>query len=176
MITNEKIAEIITKMANSGYSVRVGDVAYVLLCRNFDDSQVAYKALFGVGSDAEISLYSKSKAIVALIKCMKEMFGWDSKEDITFEENKAYMLKLKRDTEKAMADGKVETKDGLKILSDISTRLNDKFNIQDKEVQQTVQVFQKYDGEVCPHCHREISRNPITKEEAIKLYNLVEKN
>lgn len=172
MITNEKIAEIITKLADSGYSVRVGDVAYVLLCRNFDDSQVAYKALFGDGSDAEISLYSKSKAIVALTKCMKEMFGWDSKEDITFEENKAYMLKLKRDTEKAMADGDIDKKDGLKILTDISTKLNDKFGAKEEMKDQIVVVNCKYNS-IC-ECGKEIYIP--TKEDLMKQYNLVEKN
>lgn len=172
MITNEKIAEIITKMADSGYSVRVGDVAYVLLCRNFDDSQVAYKALFGDGSDAEISLYSKSKAIVALTKCMKEMFVWDSKEDITFEENKAYMLKLKRDTEKAMADGDIDKKDGLKILTDISTKLNDKFGAKEEMKDQIVVVNCKYNS-IC-ECGKEIYIP--TKEDLMKQYNLVEKN
>lgn len=172
MITNEKIAEIITKMVDSGYSVRVGDVAYVLLCRNFDDSQVAYKALFGDGSDAEISLYSKSKAIVALTKCMKEMFGWDSKEDITFEENKAYMLKLKRDTEKAMADGDIDKKDGLKILTDISTKLNDKFGAKEEMKDQIVVVNCKYNS-IC-ECGKEIYIP--TKEDLMKQYNLVEKN
>lgn len=172
MITNEKIAEIITKMADGGYSVRVGDVAYVLLCRNFDDSQVAYKALFGDGSDAEISLYSKSKAIVALVKCMKEMFGWDSKEDITFEENKAYMLKLKRDTEKAMEAGDIDKKDGLKILTDISTKLNDKFGAKEEMKDQIVVVNCKYNS-IC-ECGKEIYIP--TKEDLMNQYNLVEKN
>ena len=85
------------------------------------------------------------------------------------------MLKLKADTEKAMEEGEIEMKDGLKILTDISTKLNDKFGAKEEMKDQIVQVLQKYDGEVCPYCHREISRNPISKEEAIKMYNLVEK-
>jgi hypothetical protein len=35
-------------------------------------------------------------------------------------------------------------------------------------------VNAKYDA-ICPSCGREVSRKPITKEEAIKMYNLVEK-
>ena len=95
-------------------------------------------------------------------------------EDISFEENKEYMLNLKRQTEEAMASGEIDKKDGLKILTDISVKLNDKFNVSDSSQEQYVPVFAKYDA-VCSRCGAEISRRPISKEEAIEMYNLVEK-
>ena len=106
--------------------------------------------------------------MIELKKFLTEELGWDSGADITFEENKAYMLKLKRDTEKAMKEGKLETKDGLKILSDISTRLNDKFNIQETEIPQMVVVQCKYNS-FC-ECGREIYIP--TKEDLMKTYGL----
>lgn len=175
MISNNKIKEIIEQMSEKGFAISVRDISYILLCRSYEDDVVAYKSLFGDSSETEITYYKQSTPIVELGKLMSDTLGWNGKDDITFEENKAYMLKLKADTEKAIEDGEIEMKDGLKILTDISTKLNDKFGAKDNNTEQIVQVFQKYDGEVCPHCHREISRNPISKEEAIKMYNLVEK-
>lgn len=171
MITNNKIKEIIEQMSENGFAIGVRDISYILLCKSYEDDIVAYKSLFGDGSETEISYYKQSKTIVELGKLMAESLGWNTKEDITFEENKAYMLKLKADTERAMEDGKLETKDGLKILSDISTRLNDKFNVQDKEVQQTVMVQCKYNS--CCECGREIYIP--TKEDLMKQYGLIER-
>ena len=104
---------------------------------------------------------------------MTDEFAWDSKDDITFEENKAYMLKLKAKTEKAMEDGEIDKKDALKILADISTKLNDKFGAKEEIKDQIVQISPKYDY-ICPRCQTEVSRRPMTKEEAMKEFNLIE--
>ena len=175
MISNNKIKEILEQMSEKGFAISVRDISYILLCRNYEDDIVAYKSLFGDGSDTEISYYKQSAPIVELGKLMAENLGWNSKEDITFEENKAAMLKLIEQTKKDLKAGNIEAKDALKIETELRVKLNDRFSVKDEIKDQIVQVFQKYDGEVCPHCHREISRNPITKEEAIKMYNLVEK-
>ena len=93
-------------------------------------------------------------------------------EDISFEENKAYMLKLKKDTEDAMANGEIEKKDGLKILTDISTKLNDKFNVQSNDTEQLIFVSCKY-NKIC-ECGKEIF--VPTKEQLMEEYGLVEKS
>ena len=174
MITNNKIKEIIEQMSENGFAIGVRDISYILLCKSYEDDIVAYKSLFGDGSETEISYYKQSKTIVELGKLMAESLGWNTKEDITFEENKAYMLKLKADTERAMEDGKLETKDGLKILSDLSVKLNDRFQVQAQVKDQMVIVEQKY-NDICPRCQTEISRRTMTKEEAMREYNLMEK-
>lgn len=161
-------------MSEKGFAISVRDISYILLCRSYEDDIVAYKSLFGDSSEAEISYYKQSAPIVELGKLMAESLGWNSKEDITFEENKAYMLKLKADTERAMEAGDIEKKDGLKILTDISTKLNDKFGAKEEMKDQIVQICQKYD-DVCPHCSHEVARRPMTKEEAMQKFNLIEK-
>lgn len=173
MISNNKIKEIIEQMSEKGFAIRVRDISYILLCRNYEDDIVAYKSLLGDGSEAEISYYKQSKTIIELGKLMAESLGWNSKEDITFEENKAYMLKLKADTERAMENNEIDKKDGLKILTDISTKLNDKFGAKEDMKDQIVQVEMKY-NDICPYCSHEVARRPMTKEEAIKEYNLIE--
>ena len=76
-------------------------------------------------------------------------------------------------TQDAVAAGEIETKDALKIEADLRVKLNDKFNVQSDTKEQLVVVRQKFDA-VCS-CGREVSRRPMTKEEAMEMYNLIEK-
>lgn len=172
-LSNEKIKSIIEHCANSNRTIRVRDIAYCLLCRYFEE-EVAYTVVF---FDNDYSNYSKDEKVSFLKKYLDSEMTRNSNtsnDDITFEENKAYMLKLKRETEEAIAQGELEKKDGLKILAQISTTLNDKFQVKEEAKDQIVIVNQKYDS-VCEYCGHEVSSRPMSKEEAIKKYNLVEK-
>lgn len=183
MITNEQIKKTIADCAKSKYTVNVRDIAYALLSLQLEDSIVAYKAIFGNDYDFNQeyhTIYDNTASINYLKSYVEFTLLNDKKkkknsEDISFEENKAYMLKLKKQTEEAMVSGDIDKKDGLKILTDISTKLNDKFSVKDETQQeQVIFVHAKY-NDICPKCSTEISRRPISKEEAIELYNLVEK-
>lgn len=182
MISNEQIKRTIEDCAKANHTVSVRDISYVLLCMHFDDSLVAYKCIFGNDYDYNQEYHATydQTATMAYLKTYVEFTLLNDKkkkkksEDISFEENKEYMLNLKRQTEDAMATGEIDKKDGLKILTDISVKLNDKFNVSDSSQEQLVVVNTKYDA-VCPSCGREISRRPITKDEAMEMYNLVEK-
>lgn len=182
MISNEQIKRTIEDCARANHTVSVRDISYVLLCMHFDDSLVAYKCIFGNDYDYNQEYHATydQTAMMAYLKTYVEFTLLNDKkkkkksEDISFEENKEYMLNLKRQTEEAMATGEIDKKDGLKILTDISVKLNDKFNVSDSSQEQLVVVNTKYDA-VCPSCGREISRRPITKDEAMEMYNLVEK-
>lgn len=182
MISNEQIKRTIEDCAKANHTVSVRDISYVLLCMHLDDSLVAYKCIFGNDYDYSQEYHSTydQTSTMAYLKTYVEFTLLNDKkkkktsEDISFEENKAYMLSLKRQTEEAMANGEIDKKDGLKILADLSVKLNDKFNVSDSSQEQYVHVFAKYDA-VCPSCGREISRRPITKDEAMEMYNLVEK-
>lgn len=181
MISNEQIKNIIEECAKAKHQVNVRDISYCLLSLQLEDSFVAYKSLFGNDYDYSPeyhNTYDQTSAIVHLRTLIGLKLNGKKKnkasEDISFEENKAYMLKLKKETELAMEAGDIDKKDGLKILTDISTKLNDKFSVKDDTSEQIVVVNQKYDA-ICPNCGKEIARRPITKEEAIKMYNLEEK-
>ena len=182
MISNEQIKKTIEDCARANHTVSVRDISYVLLCMQFEDSLVAYKCIFGNDYDYNQEYHATydQTATMAYLKTYVEFTLLNDKkkkkvsEDISFEENKEYMLNLKRQTEEAMATGEIDKKDGLKILTDISVKLNDKFNVSDSTQEQMVVVNTKYDA-VCPSCGREISRRPITKDEAMEMYNLVEK-
>lgn len=173
MVTNEQIIKIVEAMAAKGHSIRVLDISYLLLCDIYDDRLVSYKSIFGNAEDSVVKAYHESKMITYLRDCLYGE-GLLCKDDITFEENKRYMLKLKADTERAMANNEMEKKDGLKILADISVKLNDKFGAKEEVKDQIVQILHKYD-DICPHCSHEVARQPMTKEEAMQKFNLIEK-
>lgn len=170
MIDNEKLNKIIKDCETAGHNIRIRDIAYVLLCECFEDSAISYKVIFGDKLDNNI--YHNSPPIKFLRHCIEQEKKRD-KDDITFEENKKYMLKLKADTEKAMNNGEIEKKDALKILSDISVKLNDKFQVHNETKEQMVIVNTKYNN-ICEYCHHEIYIP--TKEELIKEYNLTNNN
>lgn len=168
MIDNEKLNKIIKDCETAGYNIRIRDIAYSVLCESFDDSAVCYKVIFG--DDKNDTTYHNSAPITFLRKYISKNVTKNT-DDITFEENKKYMLKLKRDTESLMAAGEIEKKDALKILSDISVKLNDKFQVHNEIKEQTVIVNSKY-NDICEYCQHEIYIP--TKEELIKKYNLKE--
>lgn len=182
MISNEQIKRTIEDCARANHTIGVRDISYVLLSMQFDDSLVAYKCIFGNDYDYNQDYHATydQTATMTYLKSYVEYTLLNNKakkkktEDISFEENKAYMLSLKTQTEEAMRLGEIDKKDGLKILADLSVKLNDKFNVSDSSQEQYVHVFAKYDA-VCSRCGAEVSRRPISKEEAIEMYNLVEK-
>jgi hypothetical protein len=177
-LTIEKVGEILTAASTHGANLKVRDIAYVLLRRYFDDRSHAWRVCF---TDADydektIDAYEEGTGYQYLKEVLMEVRdrgGLLYDEDITFEENKAYMLKLKRDTEIAMEAGELEKKDGLKILSDLSVKLNDKFSVQNEVKDQMVIVEHKY-NDICPYCQHEVASKPMTKEEAMATYNLKE--
>ena len=178
MINKERIDKIKAEFFGKGMEVSTTDVGFAVLSNVMGD-ELAYEAIFG---GAVLEDYARSERISKLKEKVADYIGGDSivggsgaKADITFEENKAYMIELKRRTEQAMQDGDIDTKDGLTILKDLSVKLNDKFNVADKTVNQVVVVNQKYSS-VCEYCHHEIAPYPISKEEAMRIYGLVEKN
>lgn len=177
MITNDKIRSIIDECKDSHFTLTTRDIAYVLLCNNIDD-KVAYKCVFGADKQCDTKKYNdykNSEALSMLKQLVDAAIGKsqsaDAGNDITFEENKAYMLKLKKDTERAMENNEIEKKDGLKILADLSVKLNDKFQVREERVEQVVHVFTKFNA-VC-QCGREIYIP--TKQDMMKKYNLIEK-
>ena len=181
MINNKDLNKIVDDCRASGVNITVRDISYSLLCRFYEDKKVSYKIAFGIQgavNEHDFESYEKSREVSFINAYMDKNHPNNNiatKEDISFEENKAYMLKLKRDTEKAMEDGIIETKDALKILTDISTKLNDKFQVSADVKDQIVVVEQKYDA-ICPFCNHEVASRPMSKEEAIKMYNLIENN
>lgn len=185
MINNKDLNKIVEDCRVSGVNITVRDISYSLLCRFYEDKKVSYKIAFGVQgavNEHDFENYEKSREVAFINAYMDSNYPNNNiatkkkakeGEDISFEENKAYMLKLKRDTEEAMASGEIEFEKGISLLKDITTKLNDKFQVNSDVKDHVVIVEQRYDY-VCPYCNHEVARRPMTKEEAIKEYNLIE--
>lgn len=182
-ISIEDIKKIIEDASKKGFKIGVRDIAFVVLLDAFENEDIAYKCLFGSESgfmQEYASVYARTGAVEYIkdyIDILSTNNGSRSKkqdvDDITFDENKSYMIKLKKDTEEAMANGEIEKKDALKILADISVKLNDKFNVKDANEDRQVVIVQNKFNAIC-ECGREIY--VPTKEELMKKYNLVEKD
>ena len=182
-ISIEDIKKIIEDASKKGFKIGVRDIAFVVLLDAFENEDIAYKCLFGSESgfmQEYASVYARTGAVEYIkdyIDILSTNNGSRSKkqdvDDITFDENKSYMIKLKKDNEETMANGEIEKKDALKILADISVKLNDKFNVKDANEDRQVVIVQNKFNAIC-ECGREIY--VPTKEEMMKKYNLVEKD
>lgn len=171
VLSNEKINELIELGAKEGKPVRVRDISYVLLSSCYEDKEVAYKSLFGASSDG-FEEYKSSTVVKFLESKLNKKESKKAKgEDITFEENKAEIIKLIKETQDALEKGTIEPKDALKIQADLRVKLNDKFSVNETVQEQLVIVNCKYNS-VC-ECGRELYIP--TKEDLMKEYNLIEK-
>lgn len=186
------IKKITEDAEKRGHEVRIRDVAYALLRYKFD-ADMAYMVVFGVPqNDNDVETYEKSESTKYLIRTIaKDIEPEEAKSDepeladlfsqskpteqsedgdITFEENKAAMVELIQRTEDALANGTIDTDKGLKIIADLRVKLNDKFKVADKEVQQYVAVLTKFNT-ICPHTRRECWTQ--TREFAMKQWHLI---
>lgn len=176
MIDNDKIKSTIDHFRESGKSIRVRDIAYTLLAKMFD-SKTAFQCLFG-GEGDDFDAYSEDKMRDELETYLTEQGYIKSVSTdadtggITFNENKREMEMLLAKTQRALDDGLIEPKDGLKILADIRVKLNDKFKVQEQTKDRLIVVNTKYNS-VCTHCGHEIFIP--TKTQLMEEYNLIEK-
>ena len=184
MITNDEVRSIIEACKEAGFEgIRLRDVTYAWLSVfAFADATLAYKAVFGGDDDFDVEngkRYGSTPQIKYLQTMIRESFGKKNlmaskqdSEEVTFEMNKQGIIQLIKDTEFAMAQNQIEKKDGLKILTDLRVKLNDKFNVQEQVVDQVVIVEKKY-NHICKYgyeCYLP------TKEELMEMYDLVPRN
>lgn len=177
MIKDEAIKKIISDCDGKGYKIRFRDICFCILSERLENNENVYKCIFG--DDNGLEAYEKSPEVQFLKSYLKyELASLEKskrKKDndvVSFEENRAEMFKLIERTEAAMNNGEIDTKDGLKIISDVRVKLTDKFNISDMTKNKIIIVENKY-NDVCPICNHEI-RVP-TKEDLMEKYNLKEK-
>lgn len=189
MITNEQIRQCVNDCSKAGHKIGMRDISYVLLSHQYEDKATAYRVLFGLDADFNADYvytydltgdmvylreYVERNLIVDISgKKKKKNAKYVGSADISFEENKAEIINLIKETQKALEDGTIEAKDALKIQADLRVKLNDKFAVTEDARDQIVIVQQKFNS-VC-QCGREVARRPITKEEAMEMYDLVEK-
>lgn len=182
MISNDQLSKIIKDCELAGHTIKVKDISYVLLCRNYDDVAVAYKVIFGDKTNSEILNYHNSRSISFLRDYMDSNFAQQTKEtkrrkkkkdveDITFEENKEAIIKMIKEVEEKEASGELDANQSAKLRAQLRIALNDKFQVKDEFKEQLVIVNTKY-NDICPCCSHEIYIP--TKEDLMAKYNLIE--
>ena len=192
MLSTEDLRNIKNDCEKAGYKIVVKDISYAIVKRMYEDVLVAYKSIYNDNrTDTDIVAFAKSPTITFLSSYLDSMLkqrggsgivtktttttkAKDTSNDITFEENKAEIIRLIKETQDARANGEMDVKDALKLEGELRVKLNDKFKVQEEVKDNVVVVNQKY-NDVCPRCHTEIARKEMTKDEAMKTYNLVEK-
>lgn len=188
MLSTDDLRQIKIDCESAGHKILVKDISFVIVKRMYDDNIVAYKSIYNDNKkDKDIEDFTQSPAITFLsmyVESMLEQRGVsDNKkpkkrnkaleDDITFEENKAELIKLIKETQEKEKSGEIDAKQSLDLQTKLRITLNDKFKVQEEVRDNVVIVNQKFD-DICS-CGREIARRPITKEEAMAMYRLVEK-
>lgn len=184
----EDINKIIADCKGIGYNVRMCDIAYAILSRNFKDITIPYTILYGKGgSPVDIKKYDRHKNMKFLKRYISSNFEdrvtsskgvekTESVDDLTFGENKEQLIKNLETIKKMKEKGELDAKDFIKLDIEIRTKLIDKFKVEDKQDEQRIIVYSKYDA-ICPYCHHEVKSKPA--EEAIReikeKYDLVPK-
>jgi hypothetical protein len=188
-----KIENIIDDAKKYGHEATIRDVAYSLLRSVLDNDLMCYSVVFGTPQkDNDIECYERMEKVKFLIKHFSKLLepeqvqrpedilasldknqkkdNAESVEDITFEENKAAMIELIQRTEDALAEGRIDTDKGLKIVADLRVKLNDKFKVDDKSTEQYIIVQPKFNT-ICQHTRKECWLQ--TEEYAMKHWHLI---
>ena len=196
------LKKIVDDAQKRGHDVKIRDIAFALLQMQFQDENIAYTVVFGAPlSNDVIKDYTSLDSVKFLIRwwekelAPKEIIK-EQPEDIiktikkndnivdgslSFEDNRAgiekqidEILELKKQLIDAEGNCKdVKTMATLqKTEADLRSKLNDKFGASEKSKEQYIIVQKKFDM-ICPHTRRECYQ--MTKEDAMKIWNLIEK-
>ena len=180
MITTKQIQDCVAFCEEQGYFIEESDIAYLLINREFRDRYKAYELTKSKDMpDEYVDNYDSSDKMTCLRKYMNE--HWAKRKDtvidtesidgsITFEENRDALIKYLGEIQNLMNEKKIEPKDGMKMLTDIRLKLNDKFNIKEAQVEQRIIVQPKFNS-VCQYTNKECWL--MTEEWAKKQYHLI---
>lgn len=172
--------------------IRIRDIAYAILQITLQDPLVAYMVAFNGENytDNIVAEYQNSKTQTFLQRFIKKTIKANKKEaddmpetpqitlgkiqqnnDISFEQNKAELLRLLEDIERGKAAGTISEKDAIKLETEIRVKLNDKFNVTETEQEQCI-IVQPKCNHICEITRRECWLQ--TKEYAMEKWNLIE--
>lgn len=171
MIKKENIEYVLGKADGEGYEASEKDIAFIILQDKCEDKGWAYNMIFGdKPKTAKLNEYIESAKIKFIAEMLKPFgIGITNTATISREQNKAELISLLKDIEEAQRSGDMETKDALKLKTDIRVKLNDKFDMEEDEESKHIIVVPSKHDIICPHTNRECTYMP-TKEACMKYY------
>lgn len=160
------ITNIINFAEVNKHEVTVKDISYVILENTYCDREVSYYSINGKDcgkTEKEIKEYDESDAIECIRGYMisnRFILSEDERDtglkNLSAEANQDGMIRLIDEIYQAIDEKKMSKKDGLGRISDIRTKLQGKFNIEQSNDQLHIVVNNKYNA-ICPYCNHEIS-------------------
>ena len=175
-LDRSEISNIITSCSNNKQQARVRDLIFVLLQDMIKDEELIYKTLFNDNRFLEYKNTNKD-----LLKSIKDKLEenfypkarvYTSDDTISFDENKAEMIKLIKETQESERNGEISKEFSLKTQADLRTKINDKFKVGE-EGQSNIIIVPKKCNMICDKFGVECYLP--TKKDLIKEYGLIEK-
>ena len=192
-MTVDEIKDIIKESRLAGHDVKMKDVAYIIVRTVIDDRAVAYRSVFDAAeSEDSVKRYEMEPGIKFLKNRLKKYISPKAQKsaasatkvqdtsakdinskykDITFEENKEAMLELIDEIQEGMRNKEIDVAVGLKMQTDIRTKLQDKFEVSNKKDEHRIVVNTKF-NHICEWTRKECFLQ--TKEYAMKQWGLIE--
>lgn len=192
-MTVDEIKDIIKESRLAGHDVKMKDVAYIIVRTVIDDRAVAYRSIFDTAeSEDSVKQYEMQPGIKFLKNKLKKYISPKTQKsaasapkaqdtsikdisskykDITFEENKEAMLELIDEIQEGMRNKEIDVAVGLKMQTDIRTKLQDKFEVSNKKDEHRIVVNTKF-NHICEWTRKECFLQ--TKEYAMKQWGLIE--
>ena len=182
MITKKQIQDCVAFCDEQGYFIEESDIAYLLINREFRDRYKAYELTKSKDMpDEYVDNYDSSDKMACLRKYMNEHWVRRQENDVintevvegavSFEENRDALVQYLTEIQRLMNEKKIDPKDGMKMLTDIRLKLNDKFNIKEAQVEQRIIVQPKF-NHICETTRKECWLQ--TKEFAMQHWHLIE--
>lgn len=173
----QKIEEIIDTAPEK---ITMADITFAILCETIEDRRIAYKSSYKQSATLPNANAHYNSPKIAFIQDLikdeefnKVEHEMVTQDDITFEENKQALVSMISQIKYEMENGTIDKKDGMKMIVDIRTKLNDKFGTQDSNEEKHIIVVPSKFDYICPHTHKECYFPP--ESECIKRYNLIKK-
>lgn len=149
------------------------DVAFAILCDAFEDKTLAYRIAYRK-TDKEADKFYQTPRFKKLLEVLEPFgIGNVNSNAITREENKNELLKMLDKIQEAVAHHEIETKDALKMQTDIRVKLNDKFEMEESQKQKRIIVVPSKHDIVCPMTRRECNFWP-TRKACVKHFGLID--
>ena len=173
MLKKENIKMVLETVRADWEKADEKDVAFAILCDAFEDKTLAYRIAYRK-TDKEADKFYQTPRFKKLLEVL-EPFGIGNVNNnaITREENKNELLKMLDKIQEAVARHEIETKDALKMQTDIRVKLNDKFEMEESQKQKRIIVVPSKHDIVCPMTRRECNFWP-TRKACVKHFGLID--